>query len=376
MRKLAKAAALLLAVGLTAMGVIRLRKARVAALQNVAPPQTPPWMLRVAKVRKATATVGFESLATVKTGAELTIGGQLPGTIVKMGPREGETVHRGDLLALIDTREIDQQIKAQEAKLAAARSDHANKKQELERERELLKSGGSSQSKVDSWLTAELAARQTVESLQRLIDALKVRRGYARIQSPVDGVVAARMAEPGDLCQLGHPLFRITVSQGARIQVMVPQSVIEKIHPGSVMVLRHGNQSLRQTISRVFPSLDELALGRAEADAPTTPFGLPSGARVAARVITDERVDALVVPRGALLKQVDGRHAAAFKVAGQDDESTVERVRVVIDLETDDGVAVLGDLKVGDRLVVGQQTVLLQLATGDPIRVWEDENRR
>jgi len=356
-----------LVIAAIAVAGMMLRHKREAEIANALPMSMAPWAVHAARVVEQPVRSGFLALATVLTSAELTISGQVQGTILDMAHREGEAVKRGEVIARIDTREIDQEILARKAELAAAQSDAANKENEWNREKELLKAGGSTESKVEGWYTELLAAQQRVQAIKREIDGLDVRKSYATVAAPADGVIAARLAEPGDLCSPSHPLYRVTVDHGARVEVSLPQRVLEQTHPGTQVILRHGGEEASVDITRVFPSLDGLALGHAEADLLAPPFGLPSGARIAARVVVDSRAHALVVPHEALLRVHGTKKATVFRIVHKGTSDVLQKKTVMVDLVTPEGAAVVGDLKANDRVVVAHEIVLLSLHDGDTV---------
>ncbi len=359
---------IVLVVVVVAVALVRLRMRRVHELAAVPPPAPAAWAVHVAPVRTGVATRGFPALATLTGSREVTLTGRISGTVMEMGPREGVRVHEGEVLARVDTRELEATIAAKEAQLAAAEAAATRATAEHAREQRLMKEGGSDASKVEEWNTAEVAAEQQVASLEREITALRVRLGYARITAPADGVIAARLAEPGDLCQPGHPMYRLTVSHGERLRVDLPQAVLEQVHPGSRVVLSHGAARLEIQITRVHPALDLRALGSAEADLAASPFGLPSGARVAARVLLARVEGALIAPPRAVLMQANG-HGRLFKVVGDGEKTKVKVVPVAVGLHAHEGWVVDGDVAAGDRVVVAHESVLLQLHDGDPVVV-------
>ncbi len=359
---------IVLVVVVVALALVRLRMRRVHELAAVPPPTPAAWAVHTAPVRVGVATRGFPALATLTSSEEVTLTGQISGTVVEMGPREGVRVHKGEVLARVDTRELDATIAAKEAQLAAARAAAARATAEHVREQRLMKEGGSDASKVQEWHTAEVTAEQQVASLEREITALRVRLGYAQITAPADGVIAARLAEPGDLCQPGHPMYRLTVSHGARLRVDLPQSVLEQVQPGSRVVLTHGDATMEVQITRVHPALDPRALGSAEADLAASPFGLPSGARVPARILLARVEGALIAPPRAVLMAGDG-HGRLFKIVGEGEKTRVKVVPVAVGLHAHEGWVVDGDVAAGDRVVVAHESVLLQLHDGDPVVV-------
>ncbi len=348
------------------MVVIRVREVHQVKRQNLA-----PWALDTAVVKTGTVTRGFPVLATITTKGEITVTGQISGTILKMGPREGVAVKAGDFLTRIDTREIEDNIAGLQAKLAAAKAEYTRHEHELAREQKLFKEGGSSETALETHRTAAIAAQNNARALERQISALKVREGYGKVLAPADGVIAARLREPGDVCMPGHPLYRLTVSKGARVRVKLPQSIIEQILPGASLELEHGNDTMMVRLNRIYPSVDALALGAAEADLETPPFGLASGARVTGRVILQERQDALQVPPDAIITGEQTHESRVFKIVKKDNDDFLKMVTVGVDLVGRNSVAVNGDLAAGDKVVVAHESVLLKLRDGDPVVINE-----
>ena len=359
---------LLLVGGLSAVAV-KLHRARVQAIDQVAPPAPSPWALRTAAVTRGTVERGFPVLATVTASEEITVTSQISGTLLEMGPREGVAIKASDLLARIDTRELREQREALVAELRGARADAKRLADDRDRAERLIEQGTISERTEEAARTASTGAAEKVHGLERQVKAFNVRIGYGEIAAPADGVIAARLSEPGDVCQVGHPLYRLTVDGGARVEVAVPQSIRERVRPGTALVLRHGKQQRRIRIDRVHPALDALALGLAEADLPVRPFGLPSGSRVPALVVLDSVDVALRVPARALLRPSGSGNGTVFKVEDEGDEARLAAVAVEVVLEGRETVAVAGDLADGDRVVIAHESVLLALRDGDPVVV-------
>jgi len=354
-----------------AMAMIALVIVRTREVHNIARQELAPWALSSARVTRGTVNSGFPVLATVSTQGDITLTAQIPGTILEMGPREGVAVKTGDFLVRIDTRELAESIAGLKEKLEAAQAEFARQNDELKREEELFQHGGSSKTALEARRTATVAAQRNASSLERQIQSLTVREEYGLIKAPADGVIAARMREPGDVCMPGQPIYRMTVSAGARVRVNLPQSVLVHIDPGSTLELYHGNDTIRVELNRIYPSVDALALGAAEADLNATPFNLPSGARITGRVVLDERTDALRVPPDAILTGEADQQSKLFTIIKRDDGYHVHIVPVQVSLTGRSNVAVTGDLSEGDRVIVAHESVLMQLHDGDQVTVDE-----
>ncbi len=374
-KKITYPVAVIILVLLIAGGII-VHKKRAAMVAHTPPETIAPWALHVATVTRDPVDTGFPALARITTRQPVTIMARITGRILAMGPREGVAVKKGDLLARIDTSAIEKKIKSLQAQLIAARAEATRTGHELVREEKLFRDGGSSATAVDSRRTAAVTARQKVASLEHQIGALEVEKGYGVIKSPVNGIIAARLAEPGDMCVPGHPLNRITAAGGALVRVELPQSILHQVRPGAPVILSYNDRQMTVVVSRVFPSVDARALGHVEADVDAVPFDLPSGSRIDARLILRRATNAFRVPYGCLLCGEDDTRCRVFIImqkGKEKEKNNLKMVPVKVRLRGHDGVGVTGALKAGDRVVVAHESVLLQLHDGDPVTVARGE---
>jgi len=357
------------------VGAVMLRNARMSQVASAPAPVPIPWAVSTVAVTRGTVTRGFPALATVATAHDITISPQISGTILEMGPREGVSVKPGDLLARIDVRELDSQVEALKAQLNAAQAEAHRQANEAQRERQLLDEGGSSAAEVERWSTGQKAAEEEARALEEQIHAVEIRRGYGRITLPVEGIIAARLAEPGDVAMPGTPIYRITTTRGARVIVRLPLEVRQQVKTGCPLELQHGDEVLTVHVSRVRPSVDPAALGTVEADVAEAPFGLPSGARLSARVICRVEQDALIVPHDAVLQDTGGVTGRVFRVTGDAARHQIQIVPVTVSLVGREGIAVEGDLGPGNEVVVGHESLLIKLQDGDPVNATLMERR-
>jgi RND family efflux transporter MFP subunit len=354
-------------------GGLELRQQRQQELAHVAPPTAAPWAVHIATVTRGRATRGFPALVLVKGANEVNISPRLGGGILEMGPREGQAVSEGELLARIDTRELEDKVASLQAQRQGAIADADRKARDAQRVEKLLKEKSVSESKVDQQRAEARTAREQARSLAKQIAAEETRLGYARIRAPFAGVISARQADPGDLAAVGKPIYRLVTTGSGRLEVRLPAEVLSQVRPGTEVVLSRGGNTLRLQADRVFPSLDERSLGRLEIDVSELPFGEVPGALLRARVITRSLDDALLVPPDALLPGDGPRHGRVLRLSAEQ-PPRVQIVPVTVHLHAAEGVAVEGDLQPGERLVSAHETTLLRLRDGDPVRI-EDAGR-
>ena len=366
--------ALVIAGGVV-FGAVYLRGVRAAQHAQVAPPVQTPWALHSAKVKQETVTSGFLALATKKADSEVLIAPQISGTIISMGPREGQTFQPGTILARIDATQINDEIDALKANLQSAIQQEKFLKRELERQKTLLKKGFTTEEKTESARTSYIAAREKVTATRHQLAQLKTRRSYAVITTDKSGTVAARLAEPGNLAAPGKPIYRLTVSGKTRFSVKVPQSVLENLKIGGLVELNAGNKKILAPVTRINQTLDSLSMGSVDIDLAAAPFKLPAGARLPARVITGQVKNALSVPITAIAWAADGKSGFVVKVTGDDDKIVLQKLPVKVIQSSPSGAAIKGDVKPGDRVVIAQQAVLLKLQSGDAAIIAEGMNQ-
>ncbi len=326
-----------------------------------------PWALHIAIATRGSVSSGFPALARVQSSSEVRIAPQIGGRILKLGPRAGGRVGKGELLVHLDTRELEASRDALKSKLASAMTVVAHDQRELEREQRLLHEGGSTASAVEQWQTKLHGDRANVRSLREQIQQIEVKISYGHIRSPITATVARRQAEIGDMAMPGRIIYVLNARQGGRVVVAVPLETLTQVQTGGTVELRHAGQSMFVHITRIHPTLDAQAMGRLEIDLPRRPFDLPDGAPIPARVITHRIENAVIVPRNALLPAANDEKRILFRLVPAKDGFTLKRVRARVRLCGNEGCAVSGDIEPGAQVVSEHGSVLLQLSDGDAV---------
>lgn len=349
-----------------AVGAVLLRKYRTSQIDALEPAEITPWALHSVSIKKGYLSREFLALATLSGSNEITISSQISGTIKLMGPREGIKVKQGELLAQISVSELLEQRAGLMAQLQAAEADLLRTQDEFKRQQKLIKKHLTSQELFETKKTAALSAQKQVNNLQRQIAAYNVRIGYGTIYAPTDALVAARLSEAGDFAMPGTQLYKLTIDTTSRLQLKLPQQVLEQVHSGTQVLLTYGRQKKTIKLSRIFPALDSHALGTVEADLNSMPFGLPSGARIPARVILESVNNVLTIPHRAII-ETDGK-GFVFKIIKKNNKNFLQRISVDIILNAHRALAINSPLlSAGDQLIIAHESVLLQLQNNDPV---------
>jgi len=325
-----------------------------------------PWALQTVIVQTGLENKGFPALGKVVSSSEVRIVPQISGTVLKMGPREGGLVKKGDLLVHLDTRELEAVAESTQAKLASAIAIEGNNQKELLREEELFGEGGASATSVEQYQTRVRSGQANVRSLKKQLESLQIKISYGHIRAPINGRIAQRLAEPGDAVFPGKSVYSLTADQGGRVVVRVPLDTVTRIRIGGKVMLKLGEQQMMARITRINPSLDALSMGSLEIDLSERPFSLPSGASIAARVITEEAGPGLRVSVDALRPSEQKGERMLFKVVPEK-QPYIQLTPIHVQLCGRYSCIVEGDLLAGDRIVVAHGSVLLRLHDGDKI---------
>ena len=156
------------------------------------------------------------------------IHGQVSGYVQEWRKDIGARVHRGDVLAIVDTPGLDQSIAVERSELAKAKANLGLANVTAERWNSLRASAAVSQQTADEKDSDALAKGAEVDAAQSNVDRLTARKAFAKIVAPFDGVVTARNVDVGSLVRTdsnnSEVLFTVADIHQMRIYVSVPES--------------------------------------------------------------------------------------------------------------------------------------------------------
>jgi multidrug efflux pump subunit AcrA (membrane-fusion protein) len=177
----------------------------IAACVPDAPAAGPPAVkevpVRVAPVRREQIARPVHAAGRVGYNAETRLSFKVGGVIATVLVDDGDRVRRGDLLARLDPREIDAQVRSAESSRVKAERD-------LERARVLRREDVVPGETLDNANTAAEVARANAS-------AARFNRRFSEIRAPSDGVVLSRLVEPGEVVSPGSPILLLGASSTA-----------------------------------------------------------------------------------------------------------------------------------------------------------------
>ncbi|OAG28016.1 efflux RND transporter periplasmic adaptor subunit [Thermodesulfatator autotrophicus] len=361
---------ILLVVFLLIFGALRVVNLKKEALKKVKPPQKVPLSVEVARVAKGTLEVRENYLGTIIPVHQANISTRISGYILKITKYEGETVKRGELLVEIEAKDIEARLGVLKTQLASAQTELLVRKGIFERNQKLLEHEAISREAFDLSKAAYQAALSKVEQLKQEIEAAKVNLSYAVIKAPFNGVVTRRFKNPGDMATPGAPIITLEDPKaGYRLLVNIPQEKAVSITPGAKVYLVLGDRQKIARVHKVYPAVSKEALATLEIRLKDRPFSLPSGASLGVEVV-------LATPNGFILPVkalVPGKSPGVYVLA----KNGLKFVPVKVLGQNKGLMAVSGNLKEDERVVVGDPGLLLRLYPGQkiiPVKGGHDES--
>jgi multidrug efflux system membrane fusion protein len=323
---------------------------------------TPPAIaVDMAAVGHTDVPIYLQGLGTVQAFYTVTVTARVDGEIQKIGFTEGQTVHKGDLLAQIDPRPNQAAYSQAVATKAKDAAQLANAKLDLERYTVLQPQDLASKQTVDTARANvdQLAAQLQVD--QAMVDNARTQLDYTRITSPIDGRTGMRLIDPGNIVHAAGTTGIVVVTQVQPISVVftLPEenlsTVGEALAAGPVQVTtlsRDGKSVLDQgTLTLIDNEIDQTTgTAKLKATFSNTKNTLWPGQYVNARVLVRTEKNALTVPTPAVQLGPNGPFTYVVK-----SDSTVEVRPLELGDESDGLTVIKKGIALNERVVTSNQ---------------------
>jgi len=373
--------ALLIAAALFAVRMKRIHEKSSAPLMHRPVPVVETVPVRTGAVERTRHVTG-----TIVAGEEAQVAPRIMARLLEVRVREGDSVRAGQILAVLDSRELDDAVAQAGAGLtaasegvAAAEAAWEAQRDATERDRVLHEAKAISDEQWERSGAAERASRARLEAARAELemarkrhDQARTRRGYSRLTAPFDGQITARLADPGDLAVPGKPVLAVARREGIRVRASLPVGDLAILAVGDPVTIRADGRSITAKVSRIVPATSRSGLASFEADLQNTPDTFVPGATVSVEIVL-RRAEGLVVPANALLEGENGTwvYVVDMKRSGDTTRSrgTVRPVPVQVNGRSVDTAVVEGKLDEGQLVVIGQPSRLMMLAPGIEVDV-------
>src|ERR1700683_3107083 len=280
----------------------------------------------------------------------------------------GARVSKGQLLAEIETPELDQQLRQARAELATAQANVNLSQITAARDENLLKTRSVSTQERDNAVNGYAANQATVQSNEANVARLEQLQSYEKVYAPFDGIITARETDIGALIDAGanapKELFHIASISQLRVYVGVPAVLFVAARSGAPADLtldEYPGQTFHGTLVRNSDSID--AASRTllvEVDVDNARSRLMPGAYVEVHLKLPEGARSLVVPANALLFRREGLQLGVVR------DGKAQLIPVTPGHDYGDSMEILSGLQPTDNVILSPSD---SLTSGTPVQV-------
>ena len=274
------------------------------------------------------------------------------GYIAKWSADIGDRVKAGQVLAVIDGPDLDQELNQARANLALAQANLELARISADRWRDLGAQNAVAQQDVDQKAADYAAGKAAVAAAQANVDRLSQLKDFQQVTAPYDGVISARNAQVGALISAGAgvEIFHIAETDLLRVFVSVPQSYVRSVKVGlgaDVLVPEFPGRAFHAEVARFAGSLDSASRTLLTEVRLANPKGeLFPGMFGQVRFRFQAAQPAILLPSNAAII-----NAAGTQVATIDESNRIHLVRVKLGRDFGTRVEVVDGLAAGARVV-------------------------
>jgi RND family efflux transporter MFP subunit len=293
------------------------RRTQYQALAN----ETEKLAVPTVSVVHPTPEPGQEDLvlpSTLQAYVESPIYARTNGYLKKWYHDIGTRVRQGELLADIDTPEVDQQLSQARADLVTSQANENLSKITANRYEELIKTDGVSKQEVDNAAGDYAAKKATTQSAEANVRRLEDLESFKHIYAPFSGVITRRNIDIGNLINAGNggsaqELFFLAQTDPIRTYVSVPEAYAPAIHAGLGAYLELTQYPGQRFEGKVVRTADAIDLAsrtlNTEVDVPNKNGALLPGGYAQVHLMVKVTGERLQVPVNALLFRSEGLRA-------------------------------------------------------------------
>ena len=281
----------------------------------------------------------------------------------------GAHVKAGQLLADIETPEVDRQLDQARADLATAEANYELSKTTAERYQSLFKTDSVARQDVDDRLGDLAAKKATVDSNTFNVRRLEELQRFQKVYAPFDGIITARNIDIGALINAGanapgKELFDMASTRQLRVYVNVPQQYSRDVPPGGRAELTLAEFPGRRFAGKIVRNADAIDPASrtllTEVDVDNPSGELMPGAFLSVHFQVKSRTGTVVVPVNALIFRAQGMQVAVVR----GDKAVLVPVQLGRDYGTE--VEVLSGLSAQDEIIENPSD---SLSSGTQVRI-------
>ena len=238
------------------------------------------------RAERRTVALTEDAVGTVRSRRTVAVSAQVPARVLQVAVDAGQAVKAGELLVALDDRELASRVAQSRQAVVAAESGIARAEQARTQAEARAKQARAARERTQALFDGKAATREQLEAAEaaffsgdaavaegeaavamaraeharalQLTSEAEVALGYTRILSPLDGVVAERSVEAGDLALPGRTLLVVLDPARLRLEARVREGLVSRLNAGDELELAFESVAavVKGRVSEVLPSAD------------------------------------------------------------------------------------------------------------------------
>ncbi|MFW2440962.1 MAG: efflux RND transporter periplasmic adaptor subunit [Arenicellales bacterium] len=315
----------------------------------VAQKEQPPAPVEVATALMMEIAPVIEVAGTVISRDDVQLAAEVAGRVTGMA-EVGQFFAKGEAVAQIDDTRLQLQKREAESKVKAARTRIGYLRKESKRLQQMAKKQHTSQTVLEKTISDYDVSLADLEAAEAQLALIEDNIGKTRILAPFNGFVTERHKMSGEHVKVAEEVVHLVGIENIEIEASAPLMHVRYVRKGAALVVKNRDQKANAKVS----SLVSIGTGQSRQFIMRLTINQQNdqqdwipGMAVRVSVPTQEKVSRIVVPRDAMVIRRDGIYV--FKVNADD---TVERIQVTTGAAAEGNIAVTGELKAGEVVVI------------------------
>ncbi|MGD9843376.1 MAG: efflux RND transporter periplasmic adaptor subunit [Steroidobacteraceae bacterium] len=329
-------------------------------LSGCSSPDQPPAIAGVTQLQTQVMALESTPLERVVDGTieainQATVSAQTSGRITELFYDVNDFVPAGAVIMRLRATEQRAGMQQAQAALQEAITREAEARQQFTRVEGLYKDKVATKQEYDTALANRDAAKAKLEAARAAAEVAREGVAYTEVRAPYAGIVTKRLVQVGETVQPGTPLISGVSLQYLRVNLELPQSIVEKVRASRKAAIYVNDKRVEATSFTVFPQADSAThTFHARADLPANATDLHPGMFVKVGLIVGE-AQRLLLPVTALITRSEVTGAYVLSKSG---DVMLRQLRV--GQYFGDRVEVLAGLSVGDDVVLDPVAAMQQ----------------
>ncbi|MDR0484485.1 MAG: efflux RND transporter periplasmic adaptor subunit [Alphaproteobacteria bacterium] len=339
----------LLAIGSALLFYINSSKHKAAQKANTGVRSAAVVPVSVKKINRANFQVLEKTIGSISNLDINTVASEVSGVIERINVNIGDTVKAGDIVAVVDSNELRNNVISQESEIQRLSALLTDTKRTQSRYQKLIKDGFVSQAELDTLNTNIKSYQEQLVNARAVLANNKIRLAKSSIRASQSGMIQQRYVTRGTLVSNTSPIVDIVNNNNLMVIASMPESFSYRLKKDQKVELKVSGTDivLKSSIKELKPVIDEQSRSVALIIyIPKNDYNLKPGGTLEVYISMELKKDAILVPESAVVLRIAGKVVYTLN-----EDGTVNEIPVKTGAYQDGLIEILSGLK-GDETIV------------------------